>query len=72
MIKVRRRFTVKRQPVRAELTSRDFPDVDMDLRTLTQRCRALKPGDSLYPFARTHLVIQDGKRKWVANAPGPH
>jgi len=38
----------------------------MDIRTLTHRMKLLQSGESLYPWARTKMVIEDGKRKWVA------
>lgn len=60
---IQRKHTVWKWP---DLSSRDFPWIDTDIRTLWKRMADLKDGDSLYPWARTKLRISGNKKEWVA------
>lgn len=68
MRKVPRRYTAKTvsRVVHPLRRSTDYPGVESGVDTLMERFKALKDGDSLYPWSNTQLRIANGRREWIA------
>lgn len=65
-VRVVKRRATRRRIVHPFRSSRDWPDVESGMDTLTERFKTLTDGDNLYPWSNTVLRIESETRRWVA------